>query len=46
MSASFSQKKGWVITRKAFDSMPADLRPDADETFNLLAKKISEGIST
>jgi hypothetical protein len=28
------------------DRMPAELRPEADETFIRLAKKISEGIST
>ena len=75
MSASISQKKGWVITREAFDRMLAELHPDierageqyekirqkllklfewrgcphaeecADETFNRVAQKISEGIS-
>jgi hypothetical protein len=30
MSASFSQKKEWVINRKAFDSMPAEPQPDSE----------------
>jgi hypothetical protein len=45
MSASISQKKVLVITREAFDRMLAELHPDADEAFNRLAKKISEGTS-
>jgi RNA polymerase sigma factor (sigma-70 family) len=75
MSASISQRKGWVITREAFDRMLAELHPDierageqyekirqklvklfewrgcphaeecADETFNRVAQKISEGTS-
>ena len=46
MSASIFQKNRGAIAREASDRMPAELRPDADETFNRLAKKISEGIST
>ena len=30
MSASISQKKGWAITRDAFDRMLAELRPDSE----------------
>jgi RNA polymerase sigma factor (sigma-70 family) len=75
MSVSISQRKGWVITREAFDRMLAELHPDierageqyekirqklvklfewrgcphaeecADETFNRVAQKISEGTS-
>ena len=30
MSASISQKKGWVITREAFDRMLAELHPDSE----------------
>jgi hypothetical protein len=30
MGASISQKKGWVITRKAFDRMPAEQHPDSE----------------
>ena len=46
MSASIFQKNEGAIAREASDRMSAELRPDADETFNRLAKKISEGIST
>jgi hypothetical protein len=46
MIASILQKNGWAIAREAFDRMPAELHPDADETFNRLARKISERIST
>ena len=75
MSALISKKKGWVITREAFDRMLAELHPDierageqyekirqklvklfewrgcphaeecADETFNRVAQKISDGTS-
>jgi hypothetical protein len=30
MGASISQKKGWVITRKAFDRMLAEPHPDSE----------------
>jgi hypothetical protein len=46
MSASIFQKSGWAIAHEASDRMPAELHSDADETFNRLAKKISEGTST
>ena len=46
MSASIFQKNEGAIAREASDRMSAELRPNADETFNRLARKISEGIST
>jgi hypothetical protein len=46
MSASSFKKNGWVIAREAFDSMPAELHPNAGETFNRVARKICEGTST
>jgi hypothetical protein len=46
MSASIFQKNEGAIAREASDRMSAELRPNADETFNRLAKKISEGTST
>jgi hypothetical protein len=46
MSASIFQKNEGAIAPEASDRMSAELRPNADETFNRLAKKISEGIST
>jgi RNA polymerase sigma factor (sigma-70 family) len=43
MSASISQKKGWVITREAFDRMLAELHPDierAGEQYEKIRQKL------
>jgi RNA polymerase sigma factor (sigma-70 family) len=38
MSASISHKKGWVITREAFDRMLAELHPDSERAGELYEK--------
>jgi RNA polymerase sigma factor (sigma-70 family) len=43
MSASISKKKGWVITREAFDRMLAELHPDgerAGEQYEEIRRKL------
>jgi len=43
MSVSISQKKGWVITREAFDRMLAELHPDierAGEQYEKIRQKL------
>jgi DNA-directed RNA polymerase specialized sigma24 family protein len=43
MSASISQKKGWVITREAFDRMLAELHPDSEraaEQYEKIRRKL------
>jgi DNA-directed RNA polymerase specialized sigma24 family protein len=43
MSASISQRKGWVITREAFDRMLAELHPDierAGEQYEKIRQKL------
>src|SRR5262252_3117947 len=43
MSASISQKKGWVITREAFDRMLAALHPDSEragEQYEKIRRKL------
>ncbi|HEU0172831.1 MAG TPA: hypothetical protein VFV58_01090 [Blastocatellia bacterium] len=43
MRATISQKKGWVMTREAFDRMLAELHPDserADEQSEKIRQKL------
>jgi DNA-directed RNA polymerase specialized sigma24 family protein len=43
MSARISQKKGWVITREAFDRMLAELHPDSEragEQYEKIRRKL------
>jgi DNA-directed RNA polymerase specialized sigma24 family protein len=43
MSAPISQKKGWVITREAFDRMLAELHPDSEragEQYEKIRRKL------
>jgi RNA polymerase sigma factor (sigma-70 family) len=43
MSASITQKKGWVITREAFDRMLAELHPDSEragEQYEKIRRKL------
>jgi RNA polymerase sigma factor (sigma-70 family) len=43
MSASISQKKGWVINREAFDRMLAELHPDSEragEQYEKIRRKL------